>query len=364
MSRNIYALLVGINDYSQDAGKLSGCLNDFDHFYGYLTQNFDQGRLHIEILKDANATRPNIINQFRSHLGKANADDAVVFHYCGHGARWKSAKPFEQFYPGGMDEGLVCYDSRSSGGFDLADKELAALLAELARNEPYIAVILDCCHSGSATRADDFTLGVEMLNFSSTRGDSENILELTDIQNPEVLKDNPLEVELDINLAQGEMILPLAFDSEFILLIGDPSRDDEGRTHISISDIPEIPDNRRSLGRALKLYFFKTYLKQDNVNHLCWIEYKPDGTFERHRSDVAEKVAAAKNVVLAIHGIIGNTDSIVQGQRIAKAADGNSVDQKFDLVLTYDYENLSTPISETAVKLKDQLAAAGLRKRA
>ena len=30
-------------------------------------------------------------------------------------------------------------------------------------------------------------------------------------------------------------------------------------------------------------------------------------------------------------------------------------------MLTYDYENLSTPISETAVKLKQQLAAAGLR---
>jgi pimeloyl-ACP methyl ester carboxylesterase len=65
--------------------------------------------------------------------------------------------------------------------------------------------------------------------------------------------------------------------------------------------------------------------------------------------------------VLAIHGIIGNTDSIVQGLRMAKSKDGKSADQKFDLVLTYDYENLNTPISETAVKLKEQLAAAGLR---
>lgn len=160
MSRNIYALLVGINDYSPNVGKLSGCLNDVDHFHGYLADNFDRGRLHIEVLKDADATRPNIIKQFRSHLGKANKDDVVVFQYCGHGARWKSAKPFEQFYPDGKDEGLVCYDSRVAGGFDLADKEFAALLAELARNEPHIAVILDCCHSGSATRsADDFTQG-------------------------------------------------------------------------------------------------------------------------------------------------------------------------------------------------------------
>ncbi len=203
--------------------------------------------------------------------------------------------------------------------------------------------------------------GMELLNFSGTRGENESVLELTDIQNPEALEQDPLEIELDVDLAEGEFILPLAFDGEHILLTGDPSRDDEGRTHISIRHIPEIPDNRRSLGRALKLYFFKTYLKQENVNQLCWVEYKPDGSFERHRSGVAEKVAAANNVVLLIHGIIGNTDSIVQGLRLAKDADGKSVDQKFDLVLTYDYENLSTPISETAVKLKEQLAAAGLR---
>jgi pimeloyl-ACP methyl ester carboxylesterase len=108
------------------------------------------------------------------------------------------------------------------------------------------------------------------------------------------------------------------------------------------------------------MYFFKTFLSQENVNQLCWIEYNPDGSFERRRSQVAEKVAAAKNVVVLIHGIIGNTDSIVKGLQLAKEVDGKSLNQKFDLVLTYDYENLSTPISETAVKLKEQLAAVGL----
>jgi hypothetical protein len=34
--------------------------------------------------------------------------------------------------------------------------------------------------------------------------------------------------------------------------------------------------------------------------------------------------------------------------------------KEFDLVLTYDYENLSTPIAETAQTLKAQLSAAGL----
>lgn len=157
MTNRIYALLVGINDYPQNVGKLSGCLNDVDHFNAYLEDNYDQAALAIEVLKDGDATRGNIIEQFRKHLGKAREGDVAVFQYCGHGARWASAAAFKEFYPDGKDEGLVCIDSRSPGGFDLADKELAVLIAEVAKNNPHLAVILDCCHSGSGTRAIENT---------------------------------------------------------------------------------------------------------------------------------------------------------------------------------------------------------------
>jgi len=154
----IYALLVGINDYPPSVGKLQGCINDVDHFQDWLSDTFDPRKLKLEILKNGDATRGNIIEMFRAHLGQAGREDVVLFHYSGHGARSKSAAAFKRFYPDGKDEGLVCYDSRAPGGFDLADKELAVLLAELARNDPHIAVVLDCCHSGSGTRgADDFT---------------------------------------------------------------------------------------------------------------------------------------------------------------------------------------------------------------
>ena len=155
MSKKIYALLVGINDYAPEVGKLAGCLNDVDHFHDYLSGSFDKADLAIEVLKDKDATRDNLIKMFRTHLAKAKADDVALFHYCGHGARWKSALEFNRFYPDGWDEGLVCYDSRQKDGYDLADKELAVLIAELAANDPHIAVILDCCHSGSGTRDVD-----------------------------------------------------------------------------------------------------------------------------------------------------------------------------------------------------------------
>ncbi len=154
MASRIYALLVGVNDYAPQVGKLHGCLNDVDHYHEFLTSQFDADVLDAVILKDAEATRENIIRHFRQHLCQATAADVAVFQYAGHGARWKSAEPFAEFFPDGMDEGLICYDSRRTPEhYDLADKELAVLLHEVAANQPHLAVILDCCHSGSGTRS-------------------------------------------------------------------------------------------------------------------------------------------------------------------------------------------------------------------
>src|ERR1039457_3855811 len=95
----LYALLVGINDYPPEVGKLAGCLNDVDHFHAHLTGSFTKANLAVEVLKDGEATRENIIRQFRNHLGKAKPGDVAVFQYCGHGARWASAREFREFYP-------------------------------------------------------------------------------------------------------------------------------------------------------------------------------------------------------------------------------------------------------------------------
>ena len=872
MSR-LYALLVGINDYPKEVGKLAGCLNDVDHFREYLSGCCDRADLAVEVLKDGDATRQNIVSLFRAHLGKARAGDAAVFQYCGHGARWASAPEFREFYPDGKDEGLVCVDSRSPGGFDLADKELAVLISEVAKNDPHLAILLDCCHSGSGTRGldafrgliprvthevaterpletylggyyaglrqrkepltiptskhillaacertqlaqesadrsgvftstlievlkksggdltyadlfvrcraavksradnqdpqfeayqnfnanqgflgakatfagrrysvyfdqgsrrvdcgvnhgmptepertaalalypeddqahvaghattitvgpqkselqldfasdasvryraeitslpvppmpiyfngeapaavlvrealgkdgsvnvaltdiessaryalsladgalwlqrretglliegaevtagklgdaaallvpaikavaqwerslalhnqrtqmdpslvdfifaeeledkrehtyppgdvildyaqsaegwksvrgklkvrnrtpqtlhmvlayfssaygvhvlkndpmepgdafvtvwgddpddyfyleptanesienfklivstekvDDFLLsqedlelgkrattarsigsikpqktihhnewftrnsrirvvrrlaqvaaadvalgqgmvvvkghpsiqanlslsaarsgarsaektdfyrafeghGMEMLNFAGTRGDDQSILELTGIQNVAALKDHPLEIQVNVRLKPDEGILPLVFDGQHALLGGAVFKDDEGHTHIRVDHIPAVADGRRSLGGSLKLYFFKTYLKQDNVNQLRVVEYRPDGSFAYQKSNVADKVAAARHILLLVHGIIGDTLGMAEGVKAC------GLDGKFDLILAYDYENLATPISQTAQNLKSSLAAAGLR---
>ncbi|MGX9727008.1 MAG: hypothetical protein ACTFAK_06710 [Candidatus Electronema sp. VV] len=114
--------------------------------------------------------------------------------------------------------------------------------------------------------------GLELLRFSpKTRGGAaESILELTNIQGAESLEKESLEIEIDFWLAEEEYILPLTFDGEHILLAGEAEKDAEGRTLIHIDHIPkDIPDHRRSLLKAINLYFFKTYFKKDDVNKIC-----------------------------------------------------------------------------------------------
>lgn len=82
----------------------------------------------------------------------AGENDIALFQYSGHGSREIPAPEFRDFFAENKSETLVCYDSRLEGGYDLADKELSVLISEVAKNNPHIIIILDCCHAGSGTR--------------------------------------------------------------------------------------------------------------------------------------------------------------------------------------------------------------------
>lgn len=151
-----YALLVGIDEYLENTvDPLFGCVNDITAITDYLNERVlkdNEHQLHLKILKNKEATRQAIIDGFREHLRQAQKDDVVLFYYCGHGSQENAPEEFWHLEPNRLNETLVCYDSRSEGGWDLADKELAQLIAEVSENNPHICIILDSCHSGSGTR--------------------------------------------------------------------------------------------------------------------------------------------------------------------------------------------------------------------
>ena len=155
MPRNIYALLVGINDYAPDSGVrgLQGCVQDIRTIQAYLEDRVPSENLHLlPPLLNEQATRQAVIDAFRNHLCQAGSDDTVLFYYAGHGSQEDAPEEFWTIEPDRLNETLVCYDSRDENGLDLADKELASLIGEVAEKNPHIVLILDCCHSGSGTR--------------------------------------------------------------------------------------------------------------------------------------------------------------------------------------------------------------------
>jgi hypothetical protein len=158
MARNLYAFLVGINNYTGTVPRLSGCANDIEAFEIYLRGRTAKDEFNLQLLKlvDEQATRQALIDGFRQHLRQAGKDDVALFYYSGHGSQENAPEEFWAVEPDHLDETLVCYDSRQLDGWDLADKELAYLIHEVAENGPHMVVVLDCCHSGSGTR--DVTL--------------------------------------------------------------------------------------------------------------------------------------------------------------------------------------------------------------
>ncbi|MBD2773570.1 caspase family protein [Iningainema tapete] len=154
MIRNLYALLVGIDNYPDPNHCLQGCVNDITVIEEYLNERFDRKeyQLHLLTLKNDQATREAVIHDFRKHLCQAGKDDIVMFYYSGHGSQELAPKEFWQLEPDHLDETIVCYDSRTENGWDLADKELALLIAEVAEKNPHMTIIMDCCHSGSGTK--------------------------------------------------------------------------------------------------------------------------------------------------------------------------------------------------------------------
>ncbi|MEL6671903.1 MAG: caspase family protein, partial [Bacteroidota bacterium] len=220
--------------------------------------------------------------------------------------------------------------------------------------------------------------GVEMVSFSGTRGlGSQNVLELTnlEVEDPAALEDDPLQIQLGQDLGDDEMMLPLAFDGQHFRIIGE-SESKDGKTQINIRSLPEVRPvmnedgtkvenpfgeeaGDRSLFRALKMAFFKVYLKKPLENKLQFIEYKDNGDIQYRVDGLKNRVQTGENLLLLIHGIIGNTQEMAENMGQIMDADGKALATKFDTVLTYDYENLNTPIREIATQLQTALSEAG-----
>ena len=173
ITRNLFALLIGIDRYSQiplpDGSyypHLSGCVRDITHVEQMLRSrlNLTDGQITKLISANLNDGQPekaaaplptyeNLVKAFKDVTARAQPGDQIYIHYSGHGGR--SATMFEEVKgENGLDESLVPCDIGENGVCYLRDIEMAYLLKAMSDKDLLVTLVLDSCHSGGATRGN------------------------------------------------------------------------------------------------------------------------------------------------------------------------------------------------------------------
>ncbi|NEQ26955.1 MAG: peptidase C14 caspase catalytic subunit p20, partial [Microcoleus sp. SIO2G3] len=195
-------------------------------------------------------------------------------------------------------------------------------------------------------------------------------LELFDVEDyTAVTPEAPLTLLVEQALEENEHLLPLGYDSEFFLPLGRGIKKENGKTEMKLERLPKPTVSSRSLQGSIRIFMEKVVTERLGCPFeypiLAVAEVGDDGTviYEKDREKVKELVAQAQRIVLYIHGIIGDTESIVPSVQQAKVEGDRQqrpIRELYDLVLTFDYENIQTTIEENARLLGKQLAEVGL----
>jgi pimeloyl-ACP methyl ester carboxylesterase len=207
------------------------------------------------------------------------------------------------------------------------------------------------------------------LTLATSRGTDPGIsvLELTDVDKPaSVTPDSPLKVTVPFSLTANEHVLPLAYDGEFFVPLGRVVGRSANATEIALDRLPPPLADTRSLTGAIKIFFQKVISRAIGTKFeypiLAAAEVSPQGTVNpiRDTAEVRKRVAAAKKILLFVHGIIGDTRSMVPSVQLARLANAHPLASLYDVILTFDYENLNTTIEDNGRALKARLETVGL----
>ena len=211
--------------------------------------------------------------------------------------------------------------------------------------------------------------------FSAARGSDPglSVLELREVADWQaVTPDRPLVLRVDQRLAEDKYVLPVAWDGEFYLPLGRGRPGADGSTEIVLEQLAPPVATARDLRGSIRILFRKIVGQRLGLGYdyplLTLASVADDGTvsYERDHDAIRAAIAEASRILLYIHGIIGDTRGMVSSSRpkhLALGAFVEPVGDRYQLLLAFDYENINTPIDETARNLKGRLAAVGLGER-
>lgn len=148
---NLYALLIGINDYPNKP--LSQCINDVnkvEHYIESISSTYSQ--VHLKKIFDSDAKKAVIVSNIKNFLSEATDNDVCLLYYSGHGAQENAGGVFSEEHDNMLECLVAHYDENQTSGFLLADKEIRYLFSDF-RHSPHLITVFDCCHSGDIFRS-------------------------------------------------------------------------------------------------------------------------------------------------------------------------------------------------------------------
>ena len=177
---------------------------------------------------------------------------------------------------------------------------------------------------------------------------------------PEISANNPLIITpktsgltRDIESHHTAVTIPYGYDDNSKLYFPVGHQDETGKIYITTLPSPTAETlvsgaiHTRSIFGSIKLYFKKLFKKPTNTLTLhTYKEGKWTAVTEMSEIQSSLKAGKLKELPFIIHGIFGDTRSIVEGLKLDE-----SLAENFPVMLSYDYENLSTTISDTAKQL-------------
>lgn len=176
-NQNIYAqkkiaLLIGIGKYPEGQRYWRNLSSERDLQYmkaALLENGFTEN--NIVTIVNEKATKKAMVVALDKLADKAMAGDIVYFHFSGHGQQIQDdAKDGKLDEADGYDEALIPYDAKGmwdevdykgQNHFrdDLLEEKLIAIRRKVG-SKGSVVVVLDACHSGTATRSASIVRGV------------------------------------------------------------------------------------------------------------------------------------------------------------------------------------------------------------
>ncbi|MBS0182560.1 MAG: caspase family protein [Nitrospira sp.] len=141
------AVLIGINKYQVPGSDLNGCVNDVKNLSGALKTYYGFADKDITTLTDTQATKKAMERAIKKLVASGKKGDVLLLHYSGHGSNVPDDNGDEADH---RDEILCPTDLDWKDPF--RDDWLRKTFNKL-RSGVSLTVIMDCCHSGTNTRA-------------------------------------------------------------------------------------------------------------------------------------------------------------------------------------------------------------------